>query len=59
MSPIMLRTAGIDIILGTNWMKRHRAVIQCQEKVVVLTTPNRDRLSVDVVVQAPPTATVN
>ena len=58
-SPIVLRTSGIDVILGMDWMKQNRAVIQCQEKVVVVTAPNGDRISVDVVVQAQLTATVN
>jgi hypothetical protein len=42
-----------------DWMKQHNAVIQCQEKVVVLTTPKGDRMSVEVAVQAPPTTTMN
>ena len=54
----MLRTSGIDVILGMDWMMQ-QAVIQSQEKVVVVTAPNGDRLSVDVVVQAQPIATVN
>ena len=40
-------------------MKQNQAVIQCQEKVVVVTAPNGDRISVDVAVQAQSTATVN
>ena len=40
-------------------MKQQQVVIQCQEKVVIVTAPNGDIISVDVVVQAPPTATVN
>ena len=28
-SLIVLRTAGIDVILGMDWMKQHWAVIQC------------------------------
>jgi hypothetical protein len=28
-NPIVLRTAGIDLILGMDWMKQHRVVIQC------------------------------
>ena len=59
MKPIMLRTAGIDLILGMDWMKQHRAMIQCQERSVVVTSPNGDRICVEVVVQAQPTATVN
>ena len=55
----MLRTSGIDVILGMDWMKQNRAVIQCQEKVVVMPSPNGDIISVDVVVQAQPTTTVN
>jgi hypothetical protein len=43
---VPLRTSGTDVILGMDWMKEHRAVIQCQEKI-------------DVVVQAQPIATVN
>ena len=59
MKPIVLRTAGIDLILGMDWMKQHRAVIQCQEKYVVVTSLNGDRICVEVVVQAQPTAIVN
>jgi hypothetical protein len=28
-SPVMLRMASIDIILGMDWMKQHLVVIQC------------------------------
>ena len=59
MSPIVLRTSGIDVILDMDWMMQQQAVIQCQEKVVVVTAPNGDRISVNFVVQAQPTATVN
>jgi hypothetical protein len=47
----MLRTAGIDLILGMDWMMRHQAVVQCKEKVVALTTPKVDIINVEVVVQ--------
>ena len=59
MTPIVLRTFGIDVILGMDWMMQQQALIQCKEKVVVVTTPNGDRIRVDVVVQAQPTTTVN
>ena len=59
MIPIVLKTSGIDVILGMDWMMQQQAVIQCKEKVVVVTAPNEDRISVDVVVQAQPTTTVN
>ena len=58
-SPIVLRTSDIDVILGMDWMMQQQAVIQCKEKVVVVTTSNGDRISVDVVVQAQPIAIVN
>jgi hypothetical protein len=51
-NPIVLRTAGIEIILGMDWMKQYRAVIQCQEKAVVVTSPSGDRISIEVAVQA-------
>jgi hypothetical protein len=55
----VLRTSGVDVILGMDWMKQHLAVIQCKEKVVTLTTLKGDKISVKVAVQASPTATVN
>ena len=55
----MLRASGIDVILGMDWMKQQQEVIQCKHKVVVVTAPNGERISVDVVIQAQPTATVN
>jgi hypothetical protein len=58
-SPIVLRTAGIDLILGMDWMKQNQAIIQCKEKAVALTTPLGDRISVEVIVQKQQTATMN
>jgi hypothetical protein len=55
----VLRTAGIDLILGLDWMKQNQAVIQCKEKAVALTTPKGDRISVEIVVQKQQTAIVN
>ena len=52
MTPIVLRTAGIDLILGMDWMMQQQVVIQCKEKAVALTTPKGDKISVEVVVQA-------
>jgi hypothetical protein len=31
-SPIVLRTAGIDLILGMDWMMQQQAKIQCKDK---------------------------
>ena len=54
-----MRTSCIDVILGLDWMKKYTMEIKCKEKVVVVTTPKGERISVDVAVQAPPTAKVN
>jgi hypothetical protein len=54
-----MRTSSIDVILGLDWMKKYTTKIKCKEKVVVMITPKGERISVDVAVKAPPTATVN
>jgi hypothetical protein len=59
MSPIVLRTVGINLILGMDWIMQQQAEIQCKGKSVVLTTPKGDRIRVDVKVQKQETATVN
>jgi hypothetical protein len=41
-----------------DWMKQHKAMIQCQEKAVVVTSPNGDKICVVVLVQAQSTTTV-
>jgi hypothetical protein len=58
-TPIVLRTAGIDLILGMDWMMQQEAKIQCKEKTVELTSPMGDRIKVEVVVQKHQTAIVN
>jgi hypothetical protein len=42
-----------------DWMKQNQVEIQCQQKVVVVTAPNGDKINVDVAVQKQPTALVN
>ena len=41
-SPIVLRTAGVDLILGTDWMMQQDAKIKCEGKVMELTSPTED-----------------
>jgi len=41
-SPIVLRTAGVDLILGTDWMMQQDAKIECEGKVMELTSPTGD-----------------
>jgi hypothetical protein len=55
----VLRTSGIDVILGMDWMMQNQAEIQCQQKVVVVNAPNGEKISVNVAVQKQPTALVN
>ena len=45
--PMVMRTSGIDVILGLDWMKQHETNINCKERVVALTTPKGERISVD------------
>ena len=52
-------TSGIDVILGLDWMRKYTTEVKCKEKVAVVTTPKGERISVDVAVQVPPTATMN
>jgi len=56
---MVMRTSGIDVILGLDWMKLYETNIKCKERVVALTTPKVEQISVDVTVQAPLTAKVN
>jgi hypothetical protein len=58
-TPIVLRTARIDLILGMDWMMQQEAKIQCKEKAVELTSPMGGRIKVEVVVQKQQTTTVN
>jgi len=56
---MVMRTSDIDVILGLDWMKKYTTEIKCKEKVVVVTIAKGERISVNVAVQVPPTATVN
>ena len=46
-------------VTGLDWMKLYETDIKCKERVVALTTPKGEQISVDVTVQAPLTAKVN
>jgi hypothetical protein len=37
---IVLESKGIDIILGMDWLSKHKVLIDCSKKSVKLTTPN-------------------
>jgi hypothetical protein len=36
---IVLESKGIDVILGMDWLSKHKVVIDCAEKSIKLTTP--------------------
>jgi hypothetical protein len=37
---IVLESKGIDIILGMDWLSKHKVLINCAKKYVKLTTPD-------------------
>jgi hypothetical protein len=41
---IVLESKGIDIILGTDWLSKHKVLINCAKKSVKLTTPDGKKL---------------
>jgi hypothetical protein len=43
-NPIVLESKGIDIILGMDWLSKHKVIIDCAIKYVKLTTPDRKEL---------------
>jgi len=47
-SPIVLKTTGIELLLGMDWLKQRKAIIQCENNIVVLTTPSGDEIEVEV-----------
>jgi hypothetical protein len=36
---IVLESKGIDVILGMNWLSKHKVLIDCAKKSIKLTTP--------------------
>ena len=43
-NPIVLKSEGIDMILGIRWLTKFKGVIQCAEKTVSLIAPNGKRI---------------
>jgi hypothetical protein len=41
---VVLKSWGIDIILGMDWLQKHDGVIQCRKKSVLLTNPQGERI---------------
>jgi hypothetical protein len=41
---VVLVSKGIDVILGIDWLSKHKVLIDCAEKSVKLTTPDEKEL---------------
>jgi hypothetical protein len=41
---IVLESKGIDIILGMDWLRKHKVLIDCTKKSIKLTTPDGKEL---------------
>jgi hypothetical protein len=39
-----LKSKGIDVILGMNWLSKYNVLIDCAKKSVKLTTPERKEM---------------
>jgi hypothetical protein len=39
-----LESNGIDVILGMDWLSRHKVLIDCAKKSIKLTTPDGNEL---------------
>ena len=41
---IILETQGLDVILGMDWMTRYEGVIDCANRAITLTTPEKKKI---------------
>jgi hypothetical protein len=41
---IVLESKGIDVILGIDWLSKHKVLIDCAKKSIKLTTPDGKEL---------------
>jgi hypothetical protein len=41
---VVLKSWGIDVILGMDWLQKYDAVIQCRKMSVLLTSPQGERI---------------
>jgi hypothetical protein len=56
---IILESSGIDVILGINYLTNYDGVISCAKRMVTLTSPQGERIDVNVSMLAAAEATVN
>ena len=41
---IILETQGLDVILGMDWMAQFEGVIDCSNRAIMLTTPEKKKI---------------
>jgi hypothetical protein len=41
---IILETQGLDVILGMDWMTSYEGVIDCANRAIMLTTPEKRKI---------------
>jgi len=41
---VLLEIQGYDVILGIDWLTKHKATIDCEQKLLTLVTPEGERL---------------
>jgi hypothetical protein len=56
---VVLKSEGIDVILGMDWLRKHDGVIKCRKKSVVLTSPEDNRIEFKVDTSSEEQGTVN
>jgi hypothetical protein len=56
---IILESSGIDVILGIDYLTKYDGVISCAKRMVTLTSPQRERIEVNVSMPATAEAMVN
>jgi hypothetical protein len=49
---IILETSGIDVILGIDYLTKYDGIISCAKRMVTLTSPQGERVEVNVNMQA-------
>jgi hypothetical protein len=48
---IVLKSCGIDVIFGMDWLEKHDGIIQCRKRSVLMTSPQGERI--EFIVDAP------
>jgi len=41
---VLLEIQGYDIILGIDWLTKHKETIDCEQKILTIVTPKEERL---------------